>query len=569
MGKLPNTPFHHQPSLRWTPKPRRLNRVTSHSAPDTAKDQPRSRLTAAWTRRRRYAPRFPSAAHPHAPHALQWSRYDTISTAIITIAAFLMRAIGITSATSAHTPVFDEKHYVPQAWDMVESWINPITGGIESNPGYGLVVHPPLAKQLIAYGEALFGYTPLGWRAVTALCGTLTIVAIMALTRRLTLSSRAATLAGIIALFDGVLLVTSRFGMLDIIQVLFIVTAAWTLCRDHQQVYACMYNAWSQKLLDTDLGPRIGFRWWRFATGVLLGCAVSVKWSGLYYIMFFGILAVALDAWRRRIFGARNATLGMLLKDAFPAFASLVLVPLAVYTWSWRAWFASETSVFRHAVATGDVEGNSILRLFPDAVASWLYYHAEVLEFHASLTSSSGHSHPWDSKPWSWLAATRPILYYSSTDISCAFGSCRRMIYLFGTPAIWWLTVPVVCWALWEMIIRRRAEYLIPWVSFMAGFLPWLASYDRQMYFFYATALVPFTIVMLAITLNRFMDAGAYRRLRPAAFWKGRVFPTGRILAICYLAVVIAMFFYFSPLLYGFVIPDAWFNAMMWLPSWR
>ncbi|MBG9326600.1 dolichyl-phosphate-mannose--protein mannosyltransferase, partial [Corynebacterium belfantii] len=78
--------------------------MTSHSAPDTAKDQPRSRLTAAWTRRRRYAPRFPSAAHPHAPRSLQWSRYDTISTAILTIAAFLMRAIGITSATSAHTP---------------------------------------------------------------------------------------------------------------------------------------------------------------------------------------------------------------------------------------------------------------------------------------------------------------------------------------------------------------------------------------------------------------------------------------------------------------------------------
>ena len=33
-------------------------------------------------------------------------------------------------------------------------------GGIEDNPGYGLVVHPPLAKEIMAAGMGLFGYTP-------------------------------------------------------------------------------------------------------------------------------------------------------------------------------------------------------------------------------------------------------------------------------------------------------------------------------------------------------------------------------------------------------------------------
>ncbi len=36
--------------------------------------------------------------------------------------------------------------------------------GVEDNPGYGLVVHPPVGKQLIAIGEAIFGYNGLGWR---------------------------------------------------------------------------------------------------------------------------------------------------------------------------------------------------------------------------------------------------------------------------------------------------------------------------------------------------------------------------------------------------------------------
>ena len=58
--------------------------------------------------------------------------------------------------TDKGTPVFDEKHYVPQAWEMLRN------GGYEDNPGYELTVHPPLAKQLIAIGEWLFGYNGLG-----------------------------------------------------------------------------------------------------------------------------------------------------------------------------------------------------------------------------------------------------------------------------------------------------------------------------------------------------------------------------------------------------------------------
>ena len=42
--------------------------------------------------------------------------------------------------TDSGTPLFDEKHYAPQAWQMLHNY------GVEDNPGYGLVVHPPLGK---------------------------------------------------------------------------------------------------------------------------------------------------------------------------------------------------------------------------------------------------------------------------------------------------------------------------------------------------------------------------------------------------------------------------------------
>ena len=141
------------------------------------------------------------------------------------------------------------------------------------------------------------------------------------------------------------------------------------------------------------------------------------------------------------------------------------------------------------------------------------------------------------------------------------------MIYLFGTPAIWWLTVPVLLWAIWAWISRGDRRVILPLVAFGAGFLPWLVAFDRQMYFFYAAPLVPFTIVLLALALgNLAQRGGPVPRLQKIA---GYPITWGQFAVLCYLAVVIGMFFYFSPILYGFVIPDSWYNQLMWLPSWK
>ncbi|MDK4245698.1 MULTISPECIES: dolichyl-phosphate-mannose--protein mannosyltransferase [Corynebacterium] len=508
---------------------------------------------------------------PPAPRAYTWGKADWISTGIIAVLALITRFVGLTAPVSQGTPVFDEKHYAPQAWDMVKSWDNLFIGGIETNPGFGLVVHPPLGKQIIALSEWVFGYTPLGWRLITALFGVATVLMTMALARRLSFSWQVATFAGILAVCDGVLLVSAKFGMLDIFQVFFIVAAAWALARDHQQMRERLHDALlSGGMGASPFGPRFGFRWWRFTAGVFLGLSLAVKWSGLYYIMFFGLLCVFSDLALRRKYGIRRYIVGTLIRDTPAALASLVAMPVMIYVWSWRAWFASETAVYRHAKVDGTIGEDSWLMHLPEPVAGWFYYHLSVLDFHASLTSSGGHHHPWDSKPWAWLAGARPILYYSSTDLECSGGGeCRKMLYLFGTPAIWWLVVPAVLWGLWSLIIRRNRAFLIPLVGFAAGFLPWLAAFDRQMYFFYATAFIPFVIVLLALALGQMVGHGKPIRWRWITRIAGGTMRRGTFAAACYLALVVAMFFYFAPILYGFIIPESWYQSMMWLPSWK
>ncbi|MBZ8176275.1 phospholipid carrier-dependent glycosyltransferase [Corynebacterium sp. 3HC-13] len=501
-----------------------------------------------------------------------WGRPEQITTIIIGVLAFITRFAGLTATTSAGTPIFDEKHYVPQAWDMVESQHNPLIGGIESNPGYGLVVHPPLAKQLIALGEEVFGYTPAGWRVMVALFGCATVLITMALARQLSSSWQVGAIAGFLAVCDGVLLIGSRFGMLDIFQVFFIVTAAWALVKDHRQCAARIFHAWSHPPVRWGFfGPRLGFRWWRFLAGVMLGLSLSVKWSGLYYIAFFGLLSVIGDLRLRTKAGVSAPTAGTLIRDVPAALASLVVLPAALYLWSWRAWFSSETSVYRHALSNGTVPEESWLHYFPESLGSWLYYHLSVLEFHSSLTSSSGHHHPWDSKPWAWLAAVRPILYSSASEQNCWAGekACHHAIFLFGTPAIWWATVPALLWGLWFFLIRRQRSYGVPLMGFAAGFLPWLAAYDRQMYFFYATALVPFTICLIALACWHLAHTGPAIVNGVNKSGSPQFLTAGGLAVALYLALVAAMFIYFSPILYGLPIPNSWYQSLMWLPSWQ
>lgn len=58
-----------------------------------------------------------------------------IVTGLITLLATVTRFLNLGSLTDAGTPIFDEKHYAPQAWQVLNNH------GVEDNPGYGLVVH--------------------------------------------------------------------------------------------------------------------------------------------------------------------------------------------------------------------------------------------------------------------------------------------------------------------------------------------------------------------------------------------------------------------------------------------
>ncbi len=497
------------------------------------------------------APLLPPADFGPLDRAGGW-----LMTAVVTALAALTRFLNLGSPTDAGTPIFDEKHYAPQAWQMLGNH------GVEDNPGYGLVVHPPVGKQLIALGEALFGYTGLGWRFTGALLGVVMVAIVARTVRRISRSTLVGGIAGLLLIGDSVSFVGARTALLDGFLTFFVVAAFAAIIVDRDQMRERMHVAFVEgRIAETRWGPRLGVRWWRFGAGVLLGLACATKWSGLYFVVCFAVLSLGFDVAARRAYRVPRPWLGVLRRDLGPTGYALGLIPIAVYLASYAPWFASETAISRHEEGRG-IGLSGGFGVVPDALRSLWHYTFKAYKFHSGLTNAAGNHHPWESKPWAWPMSLRPVLYaIDQNDVpGCGAQSCVKAVLLVGTPAMWWLSVPVLLYATWRMLVRRDWRYAAVLVGYCAGWLPWFVDIDRQMYFFYAVVMAPFLVMTIALICGDILYRPRRSRERHTL---------GMLVVSCYVAVVLTNFAWLFPVLTGTPISQTTWNMEIWLPSWR
>lgn len=474
--------------------------------------------------------------------------------------------------------VFDETYYAKDAYglltygyeqDFIDKADTKILNGnldvFTTDPSF--VVHPPLGKWIIASGEQLFGFNPFGWRVAVAILGTLSVLLVARIVRRMTRSTLIGTIAGLLLALDGLHIVMSRTALLDLPLSFFLLTAFGTLVLDREygrRRAAARLDGFTER----GTGPRLGFRPWRIATGVLLGCALGTKWNALYFIAAFGLLTVWWDVSARRLAGARSPRLGMLRHDALPAFLSLVPVALVTYLATWSGWFLTSGGYDRGWGADNPPGRLRFLPdwlggVVPDSVRGLWHYHVQAFDFHSGLTDN----HPYQSHPGGWLFLARPVSFYyreyTSGELGCEVEKCAREIIGLGNPAIWWGSIAALLVMGWLVVSRRdwRAGAILVVVA--AGWLPWFwyADHnDRTMFYFYAVAFVPFLVMALAITLGYLLGpqgAGTFRRS-----W-------GSATVGAYLLLVVVAAAALYPLWTGDVIPyDDWWSRLLRIPSW-
>jgi dolichyl-phosphate-mannose--protein O-mannosyl transferase len=463
------------------------------------------------------------------------------------------------------TLVFDETYYAKDAWSILHHGVeinlvsnanNLITAGHTNIFGSGgeYVVQPPVGKLLIAVGEAMFGLTPFGWRFSAALFGSLSILLIARITRRMTRSTLLGCVAGLLMSLDGLEFVMSRTGLLDIFLMFFVLAAFGCLVIDRDTARARLADAVAAGQGD-DAGPKLGFRKWRLAAGVCIGLACATKWDAIWYLVAFAGLAIAWDIGARRAAGIRSFVFGALTRDGKWLPLTLGVVPLAVYIASWTGWLATSTGYNRNYAQLHGVTTPVISALY-----SLYQYHVQMLKFGVSLHVH----HPYESQPWDWLVMTRPVAYFYTAPAGYAgcdktVHTCSQEVLAIGTPAIWWAAIPalIICLGWWLLHRDWRAGAVV--LGVCAGWLTWFPFVSRTKFFYYALEYEPFLIMAIAACIGLILGAARASALRRSL---------GAAAVGAYLLVVLLNFVYLYPILAAKVIPYSSWLARMWYHGW-
>ena len=300
--------------------------------------------------------------------------------------------------------IFDETYYAKDAWSILKhgvewnmlpnpannsDWLNNLiiaqNGHLNifqacSGTGCGeYVVQPPLGKLLMAVGEWLFGLTTLGWRLAPALFGTLAILVMCRVARRLTRSTLLGCVAGLLLSLDGLEFVLSRTGILDIFLMFFVLAAFGALVVDRDVSRGRLAEAMVLQPGDA-AGPALGIRKWRVLAGILIGLACASKQYGVWYILGFAGLCIAWDLGARRAVGLRDYVRGALVRDGKWLPLTLGVIPLVTYTLTWTGWLVTNTGYDRDYA---QLNGMNIPVISP--LYSLFEYHKEMVQFGVGL----------------------------------------------------------------------------------------------------------------------------------------------------------------------------------------
>ncbi len=402
---------------------------------------------------------------------------------------------------------FDETWYVPTARTLIQS---------------GVMLHqehPPLGKLLIACGMLLFGDDPVGWRAMSALFGGLTMAAMLLWSFALLRDLGQALWATAITLFASVVYVQARIAMLDIFLMAFcaLALAFFTLSlkerRSPERSFVCA-----------------------LLMGASLGLAGACKLSGFFPLV--GVVAVRLllallRVWRVRFEDPRPT-------DFFAPDLWAALTP----TKTFLAFVAAPFLAY-------------FLAYLPQMI-----HEGSILEFFASqsrmITIMMGKSatHPYSSLWFSWPAMTRPVwyLFHVEGGGASAWGAQNpaQAIVALVNPFVFYCGEAAIAGAAWRWIARREIDGMIVTVGFFSQYLPWVLNPKGLEFFYYY--FPPLLCLGPALALA-FFRGGA-----PARLW----------LAFGFLGLAGLSFAFFLPVLSAqFPIGPSAFSLRIWFDFWR
>lgn len=442
--------------------------------------------------------------------------------------------------------------------------------------------HPPLGKYLIAIGIWIsrlnfFGYdsvngltgsmlSPFSYRWLNALTGSLIPLVIAGIAYQLSHRRSYALIAGLFAAADGLLLVESRYALLNVYMVFFGLLGQWLFLL----------------ALDTQLGRR-GFL--LSLSGICFGASTAVKWNGLGFLL--GIYLVWICAWVMQ----RVRSLRYKVPDSSPTHPSPTLSQQPSLSTHTPFQNLRQLKLSHLLFDLGAVPA-LVYRLawiphlqFNPEYGFWTLQRL-MLAGHQQVSSGSEvhrYCSPWYT--WPWMIRPVAYFYYAAGDTSelvPSFGpplpaSAGNVIYAvngMGNPILWWLSTASILfllgilarriwfWATTSQIVASQhqvypivPEFWIPLylvVNYAANFLPWMKVTRCTFLYHYVGASI-FAFLAIAWIV---------------AQWLQSYQPWLRAVGVTIVFVILLAFIFWLPLYLGLPLSFESFLTRMWFQSW-
>ena len=407
--------------------------------------------------------------------------------------------------------LFDEQTAVPDTISQLNSmYFDEIYHGrtgyeqLHKMPVYE-TTHPPLGKDLIMVGIALFGMTAFGWRFAGTLFGVLLVPLAWCFVRRLTRKPWAAATAGVLLALDFMRFSQSRLATIDVYGTFFILLGAYCMVWYCQRVLTDGVN---RALLPMALG------------GVAFGLGCAAKWTGIYAgaglaVLYLGVLYAR---WQQKRPGFRaefrTAAVGGVL--------FYVLLPLCLYIGSYLPYWWRNPAF---------------------SLSDWWQCQVSMFSYHATLKAT----HPFESRWYTWLLGLRPVWYYRNGYLP--YGMKASIAGMAG-PVIWLVGLAALVGLLWHQVSgrgsRQGAGVLI---LYGTQLIPWmLVTRCTFLYHYFPSSM--FCLAALALVLARMKHVDWAKKIAAG---------------LCVVALVLFVLYY--PALSGLPIPAWWADALNALPS--
>jgi len=390
--------------------------------------------------------------------------------------------------------------------------------------------HPPLGKLLIAFGIALFGMNPFGWRIVGALIGVAMLPILYAFGKRMFRRTDYAFVLTALFAFDFMHFTQTRIATIDVYAVFFILLMYWFMYR-----YIEM-NFFVDRFSDT-LKPLA-------LAGVFFGFGAASKWICIYAggglaVLFFGSLLKRYDEYQAVMdHGTREEKQRVADFDRKIILTLLwcvlfyIVVPFAIYALSYLPYYLYEAQQM-HSYGLSD------------AFRTLWNYQEFMFGYHSGLKAT----HPYQSSWWQWPFTLRPMWYYFK-----GYGDgTLSTLTASGNPAVWWIgTIGALVLLVQRLLgnVKEDKALQILCIGVLANFLPWvLVPRCTFIYHFFAT--VPFVLMAAVYALWQWEERD------PRVHWVKWV----------WLGLAILLFLLLYPGISGLRIPTEWAALIKLLPG--